>query len=656
MADGHAGTEPKAGAFIPRLTHAPKERRGRVSRWLFTGNRLDTTEEHGHTHPWYMVLWLTGVDYFSTLGYQPGIALLAAGALSPIATAFLVLVTLFCALPMYGQVAKRSYVGLGSIAMLENLLPGWNGKVLVLVLLGFAATGFVVTMTLSAADAALHAVENPYLHPLVGDHRMIITIGLLAGLALLFIRGFSEAIGIAMVVAVPYLVLNLITLVRGLVEVANHPELLPAWKSSLGRAGDWTSVLIASGLIFPKLALGLSGFETGVSVMPLIRGSSGDAEDGVPAGRIANTRRLLKTAALIMSVMLILSSLVTTVLIPESDYRAGGPASGRAIAYLAHKYLGSMFGTVYDASTILILWFAGASAMVGLLHLIPRYLPRFGMAPVWVAYPRPLILVLFAITVVVTIVFGAEVEAQGGAYATGVLGLMLSGAIAAAIALWREGHRKMGAYCWVIAAIFLYALLGNVIERPDGIVIAGAFIFLTLAFSGFSRYHRATELRISEITFCDEESSQLWQEIVGKKVSLVPLKTHTPEARQRKCNEISQHYRVPDRLAFIHVFLLDNRSEFVAPLRIEIQREGPNYILNASGAIAIANTIAYLSELIDPVSIFLGLTRQNPVTQAFRFLLLGEGETGVLVYTILLRYWEYTPEDDVRPYIFLMSD
>jgi hypothetical protein len=125
----------QGGTYLPLLSFEPKEHENPVQRWLFHGHRLDVNEEHGAgAHPWYAVLWLTGVDYFSTLGYQPGIALLAAGAISPIATAILVLVTLLCALPIYAQVAGRSYVGQGSIAMLENLLHGWWGKILVLVL------------------------------------------------------------------------------------------------------------------------------------------------------------------------------------------------------------------------------------------------------------------------------------------------------------------------------------------------------------------------------------------------------------------------------------------------------------------------------------------------------------------------------------------
>jgi hypothetical protein len=207
-----------------------------------------------------------------------------------------------------------------------------------------------------------------------------------------------------------------------------------------------------------------------------------------------------------------------------------------------------------------------------------------------------------------------------------------------------------------VAGIFAYTLADNVHGRPDGIIIASIFIVIVIAVSAISRMTRSTELRVSELTFCDEESAELWQEIVGKKVHLVPSRTDTREARNRKLDEIHKHYTQRGRFAFVHVHLIDNRSEFFAPLKIKVRREGDCYVIDVSQAIAIANTIAYISELIDPISIFLGLTRLNLVTQALRFLLLGEGETGLMVYTILLRFWEWTPEDDVRPLIFLMSD
>ncbi len=646
---------------MPDAAPVNAQRTGHARRpgwWFAGGHEGPGPGEPERTHPWYRVLWLTGVDYFSTLGYQPGIALLAAGAVAPIATAVLVVVTLIGAVPIYAQVARRSYAGQGSIAMLENLLAGWYGRLLVLVLLGFAATDFVITMTLSAADAAQHAVENPYLHAYVGAGAQLgITIGLLALLAAVFLKGFSEAIGLATLVAVPYLGLNLVVLGRALFEIAARPELVQRWGAAVAVHGDITGVLIAAGLIFPRLALGLSGFETGVSVMPLIEGSAGDPAGGVPEGRIRNTRRLLLTAALIMSVMLILSSLATTMLIPEEAYQAGGKASGRAIAYLAHMLLGGVFGTIYDVSTIAILWFAGASAMAGLLHLVPRYLPRFGLAPYWTAYPRPLIALLFVVCVIVTLVFRADVEAQGGAYATGVLVLMFSAAIAATVALWREASRGMSVYCGVIALVFGYTLVDNVIERPDGLIIASIFITAIIVSSAISRYRRATELRVGEISFFDATSGEHWHALVGKRVHLAPVHGLGESLRTAKAREIREYYRVDGPLAFIHVRLLDNRSEFLAPLCIRvIQVDEDNYAIDVGQAIAVANTIAYISELIDPRSIFMGLSRGNRVRQTLRYLFLGTGDTGLMVYHILNRYWEETPEDDVRPNIFLRSD
>jgi hypothetical protein len=649
---------------LPQRWNAPP--RNRAAKWFFHGQSIDEKSAHPPSHPWYTVLWLTGVDYFSTLGYQPGLALLAAGALSPLATAILVGVTLLGALPVYSQVAARSYAGQGSIAMLEHLLPGWSSKIFVLILLGFATTDFVITMTLSAADAAQHAVENPILSPWLHGQQVGITLILLALLAIVFLKGFSEAINLAMAVAVPYIVLNCVVLARGVWEIFRHPEALSNWTSALALKGDWTSLLLASALVFPRLALGMSGFETGVSVMPLIRGGANDSGRPRPDGVISSTRKLLMTAAVIMSLLLIASSFVTAILIPESDYRIGGQASGRAIAFLAHRMLGETFGSIYDFCTIIILWFAGASAMAGLLNLIPRYLPRFGMAPRWAALARPLVLILFGVDVIVTLVFDAKVEAQGGAYATGVLVLILSASVAVSIAFWQEAGnappdkspklRLLSISFWGVSAIFTFTLIDNVIERPDGVIISSFFIVAIIGFSALSRAWRSIELRVSRIQFADDASREFWHLIKGKKVHLVPLRTGSHSHRKKKAQQIRSYYRISGPIAFIHVTLLDNRSEFISPLELKIKPEGENYVIEARGAIAIANTIAYISELIDPISIFLGLTRRNLVTQSLRFLLLGEGETGLMVYAVLLSYWEWTPEDDVRPLIFLMSE
>jgi hypothetical protein len=654
---------PQRLPFREQLPEHAAEYRSLFGKWLARGEPLDDhTGAGAGTHPWWKVIWLTGVDYFSTLGYQPGIALLAAGAVAPIATVILVLVTLFGALPVYREVAARSYAGQGSIALLENLLTGWKGKALVLVLLGFAATDFVITMTLSSADAAKHAIENPYLHQALGDHQILVTLGFLVLLAGVFLRGFSEAIGLAAAAALPYLVLNVIVLTRGAFEVLSHPELATDWRTALTTpTGDTSMLIVGALLVFPKLALGLSGFETGVSVMPLVDGGARDVGGRhrggmVPLGRVANTRKLLLVAAVIMSVLLITSSLVTTLLIEPADYQEGGKAAGRAIAFLAHLYLGPTFGTIYDLSTIFILGMAGTSAMAGLLHLIPRYLPRYGMAPRWAALSRPLVLVLFGVNVVITLIFRADVESQSGAYATGVLVLILSAAVAATLALWKERRFGYALYCGVLVVVFAYTLADNCIGRPDGLIIGSVFTVVLMAACAVSRSARSTEIRIPYGFFVNVESWTLGPEVRHKKVHLVPMKTSAEEDRRRKRAEIVKHFKVGGPFLFLHVNLLDNRSEFAAPLDVDLRKEGDDYVAEVYGAVAIANTIAFISECIDPISIFIGLTRRGLMGQAARYLLFGEGETGLMVYAVLLRYWDWTKEEDVRPLIFLMSD
>jgi hypothetical protein len=604
--------------------------------WLLSDLRLPEGVQHQPEvrHPWWRVMCLTGVDYFSTLGYQPGIAFLAAGLLSPVATLILVLVTLFGALPVYRRVAAASPNGQGSLGMMERLFPQWMGKTFILILLGFATTDFVITMTLSSADAAAHIVHNPFTPPWM-QSQMGLTLLLLALLGAIFLKGFSEAINLAVVLVVSYLALNLVVTVAAIQAVLRHPTLLADWRHALfAQHGSPLAMLGVSLVVFPKLALGLSGFETGVAVMPLIAGAD-------EADRIRNARKLLTTAALIMSVFLLATSMVTALLIPAAAFREGGPANGRALSYLCHQELGNAFGSVYDVSTILILAFAGASAMAGLLNLIPRYLPRFGMAPEWARASRPVVLVFMAVAFTVTILFRADVDAQGGAYATGVLVLMTSGACAVTISVWRTLLR------WpflLIALVFCYTTGLNIFERPEGIRIASIFIVVMIVTSLLSRALRSTELRIRRVELEPEVVAMLAED--DDQLIRVVAKRPRPDDSARSFDEAAAYIRelhglTPDeRIYFLQVERGD-ASEFEDVLCVEGVEVGKHAVLRAKSPV-IANSIAaFLVHLERSTGkaphVYFHWTEGNPVGNLLRFLVLGEGDVAPLVHEVLRR-------------------
>ena len=330
--------------------------------------------------------------------------------------------------------------------------------------------------------------------------------------------------GLAIPIVAIYLVLNVVVVGWGLHHLWQHPEALPAWRAlALAEHGSWTRMIGVALVLFPHLALGLSGFETGVAVMPLVQGDPDD-DPKHPKGRIRNARKLLTTAALIMSVMLVGSSIVTTTMIPPEAFQEGGEAYGRALAYLAHEHLGHTFGTIYDLSTVAILWFAGASALVGLLNLVPQYLPRYGMAPEWAKANRPLVLIFTAITFIVTILFEADVNAQGGAYATGVLVLMGSASLAVTIAAWRAGTQWFGYL--LLTLIFGYTTLVNIIDRPEGLKIANIFIIGIVISSMVSRVLRSTELRVQSVE-ADDLARQFLDDAVGGAVRIIANRPDT---------------------------------------------------------------------------------------------------------------------------------
>jgi hypothetical protein len=586
---------------------------------------------------------LTGVDYYSTLGYQPGIAALAAGALAPVATLILVLVTLFGALPMYRRVARESPHGDGSISMLEHLLPWWQGKFLVLCLLGFVATGFVITITLSAADASAHVTENPFTDFLHG-HEIAITLALIGLLGAVFLKGFGEAVYIAVGLVAVYILVNLVVIVRAIAEIGSHPDHFPDWTDALRAEHSNPLLMIGAALVlFPKLALGLSGFETGVVVMPLVKGDPTDTQSNL-AGRIRNTQKLLRSAALLMSVLLLTSSFVTTLLIPKEAFEEGGEANGRALAYLAHELMGDGFGTIYDISTILILWFAGASAMAGLLNIVPRYLPRFGMAPDWALATRPLVLIFTAVCAIVTIGFKADVDAQAGAYATGVLAVITSATIAVTLDALRRKERNATIGFGLVAAIFIYTTLVTVFDNTHGLKIALFFIVGIVVTSLVSRVWRSTELRADKVTFDDVAAAMIDNAVAKGPLRIIANHPDDRTSREYLVKEREEreasHIPAGDPVLFLEVTVRD-ASEFAPKLVVRGEWIDEHAVLMVEGS-SIPNTIAaVLLALRDRTGkqphAYFGWTEGNPLKFLARFILFGEGDVAPVTHEILRR-------------------
>jgi len=604
-------------------------------------------------NPWPLVLGLVGVDYFSTLAYLPSIAVDAAGAWAPIVAGSVVLITFLLALPVYWYVVGRAPDGRGATGLLEDLIPGWRGKLVVLTLLGFAAADFVITRSLSVADAAIHLIHNPHGQRLLErlpagmyldqdvvwppleyvlkrliEPQVAITLGLsILSFAVwqLLKRGVSrQVLFLVTGVVLCYLVLLALVISSALAHLARHPEIVHSWLDTvfvareLQGGGDvasgygwlwaWLNIVLWS---FPQMALGLSGFEMILTVAPQVRGSHGQQAHST-GGQIRNTRKLMLAAATIMALYLLSSVLVTTLLVPHAALAPGGAAEHRALAYIAHgsplvdgvgaadlnSLFGHSFGDLFDLSTAVILCLAGATVTMGLQNTLPHYLNRLGMEVSWAGKLGRILVVLNVIVLLVTVVFQASPSSQQWAYATSVQVLLAGAALAAVRDLARRAtgrrSRMLVVALFAGAGGFFLAMTGlTVLINHSGLTIAMSFVVAILVSSIVSRWLRSTELRFQGFDFADDTVRRRWGELrrSGAKV-LVP---HRPGliSLTQKSSELQRDYRLdPATPVVFIVAVLGDPSNFYQKPFMTIAHEDALEVIRVSRCVSISHVLA----------------------------------------------------------------
>ncbi len=604
---------------------------------------------------WPWVLCVIGLDYLSTLAYQPSVAFGSAGRLAPLVTILVAAVTLFLALPIYLYIAGRSPHGGGSTALLERCIPGWYGKLLLLVLLAFGAVDLVFTRTFSAAAAAEHITRSPApewqqildastregeelrqrLSPEAREltnglwnrqtvvSLIVLVIGTITGL--IFFNGYTPGfIRLAVATVVFYLGLTLFVVGCGAVYLIENPHLVQQWWADVWAGNwkpgatphpvaNWGDLFIACLPLFPAVALGLSGFELTLMAMPLVRGRVDDHPEH-PRGQIRSTRFLLLVAALSMSTYLLGSTLVTTVLIPPGAQLTDGQAKYRALAYLAHggqlsngqqstvmsSSLGLTFGTIYDISTVSILALAGLSFAMTLSSWIPPYLQRLGMDFNWSVKLGGLVWLFTGLKFVVTAYFGADVDAHRAAYLTGVLAVFAFAALAASVDVWQKRKRLRWRKVFRIPPLFLLALVVFMLsaiwvatDRPIGAAFAAAFIILVFGMSLGTRAWRSTEFRFSGFDYADKATEHEWERLKASDFPvLVPYCPGQLTLKEREI-EVRSRHRIPGTLpiVFIQAELADP-SDFHHRPRLRIARENGRVVVHITRCCSIAHAIA----------------------------------------------------------------
>lgn len=668
------------------------------------------TPTTGFRAAWWLVLCLVGLDYFSSLAYLPSLLIQAVGPLAPLAAAFVVGVTLLVALPLYGYLVGRAPDGRGATGMIERLVPGWRGKLIVLLLLSFVATDYIVTQNLSVADAAEHLRANPYFEkhaaPVIAqsvvpgqwfanpnwqslagkiDQQLLVTIVLSLvsfGLWAYWRSGSPRRfLRVAAVLVVGYLAVNAIVIGSGIAWLLGEgrplwddwmQRMLAAAQSRSGEPASFVRLASLGVAMFPFAALGLSGFELSMAVAPMIDG--GDVSANESAKRIRNMRKLLIVAAVMMSLLLLGGVTVSTVLIPGEKLFGHGPAVHRALAYLAHGgevargaeatalcgWFGPAFGTLYDALSIGMLCMAGACVAIALRDYVPEYLQRFGMelelAHRLGAHMRFFNVIILAVVVL----FRADIHRLQWAYVMSVLALLSGAGLAATLSVRETSRGSRVRWLRLLpptAAFIFFATMGFLSAGISvaGLEIAAAFAVGLVASSVLSRWIRSTELRFHGFDFADENSQRHWKKCCEYDFQI--LVPHRPGLHSRRDKELAirkRHRLGPEIPIILIEATVADASEFYHRPLLKVSREEGLEVIVATRCASISHVLAAIalemSRTGEPAELHFGWSNESAIAANMHFLLFGEGNIPWLVRELLERA---EPNPDRRPTVIL---
>jgi hypothetical protein len=544
--------------------------------------------------------------------------------------------------------------------MLEDLLSFWKAKIFVLCLLGFVATAWLVTMNLSTADATAHLVKNPFVADFLQGREVIITLLLLVVLGAVFLKGFKEAIGVAVVVVGAYLLLNLVVVAVGLYESVANPRYVTDWSevlfTSYGNPLTMTGVLL---LIFPAPGVGALGLRDRREPDATGRRRQGghptasrrprpqhaqDADYGRNNHELLPARDELRYCGA-----------HTARGVPA---RRGGQGSSASLPGTRAPGQRLRHGLRREHDNHFVV--RGGVCAGGALEHSAALPPPIRHGPEWAWAVRPLVLVYIASAMAITIIFKASVDAQAGAYATGVLAMMASAAIAVTISARHAGSRLGAVAFGLITLIFLYGLVANVIDRPDGIMIALYFVGAIILASLVSRVWRTTELRTEKIEV--DETAQRFIDAAasaGEEIHVIANMRQMGGVRDYHAKEKEQreHTYIPPDVPILFLEVdVDDPSEFEDVLEIRAVHVSGYRVLRAKSSTVPNGIATFLLHLHDTngkvVHCYFNWTQGSPLVHIFRYVLLGEGDIAPVAHEVLRRA---EPDLQRRPVIHVVG-